>query len=123
MQVLHQQQDFSLLLLLIAIHLDTISSSNIIHETFFWKYLQEGLVCSDPLPRKRALFVIKYILDVISKQQSFTTKSIDGHSLVSWEASKNDELWKIWKSVALVLETLEEKQVCTFFDNVYYLIS
>ncbi|XP_066928393.1 probable methyltransferase TARBP1 [Clytia hemisphaerica] len=111
MEVLYQQQNFSLLLLLIAIHLDTISSSNIIQEIYFWKFLQDGLVCSDPLPRKRALFVIKYILDVISKQQSFTTKSIEGHSLVFWESNKHENLWKIWKSVALVLETLEEKQV------------
>ena len=115
MKNLHKRKDFTLLLLFMAIHLEKLSKCDlIIKRDFFWIFLQDGLVCSDPLARKRALFIIKYLLDTISKKE-FATDSVDDASLILWNPDINDKLWKIWKTIALIYETLEEKQVMNMF--------
>ena len=111
MESLQERNDFTLLLLFLAIHLEKLSKCDlIIKRDYFWTFLQNGLICPDPLPRKRALYIIKYLLDVISKKE-FATDSIDGVSLILWNPEINDKLWKVWKTIALVFETFEEKQV------------
>lgn len=124
MEKLQERNDFTLLLLFMAIHLEKLSKCDlIIKRDYFWIFLQNGLVCPDPLARKRALFIIKYLLETISKKE-FATDMIDGVSLILWNPDTNDNLWKIWKTIALVFETLEEKQVINhthpFLIQIYF---
>ena len=115
MESLQKRNDFILLLLFMAIHLEKLSKCDLIIERdYFWIFLQNGLICPDPLPRKRALFIIKFLLNPISKRE-FATDLIDGVSLILWKPVINDKLWKVWKTIVLVFETLEEKQVIVLF--------
>jgi len=61
--------------------------------------------------------VIKYILDVVSKR-SFKTENFDDQfPIVYWNEAEVHDTWEIWKTFALVCETLEEKQVFIFITT------
>lgn len=120
MKTLRIKEEFTLLLLFMAVHVEKLSMcEQIINKVYFWSFLQDGLICADPLARKRALFVIKYLLDIISMKQ-FSTESVNGDSpLIMWTPDQSEKLWKVWKTFALVYETLEEKQVNFLFTHYY----
>lgn len=77
-------------------------------EEVFLTIVQEGLVSSEPLERKRSRYLIHRM-----------TASTDGlEKLVSqdwtfwWDKEHDTALRTIWSDVILLLETLEEKTVC-----------
>ena len=97
----------------------------------FWEVVQCGIGDSDPLSRKRSLFLIsRVVLSLEGKQDAHnkaavedgvvsTVSSEDGVvSTVSsegfvfwWDENHKDMLRSMWEDVVLLLETLEEKQV------------
>lgn len=77
--------------------------------SFFWSVIQDGLGHSDPLNRKRSLFLLQQSLQSVSSKnmEDFTTSN----SIFWWKAQYESELKAIWEATVLLLETLEEKQV------------
>ena len=61
MEKLHFQKDYKKLLLLLAIQAVPMAQSNLVEKNLFWVILQDGLVCADPLARKRSLYIIKIV--------------------------------------------------------------
>lgn len=119
MKKLHLQQDFKKLLLLLAIQAVPMAQSNFIEKNLFWVILQDGLVCPDPLARKRSLYIIKCVLEVIARKRNFKSEFAENAPLISWSDQESTVLWKIWKTFALFCETFEEKQVillCSFLQ-------
>ena len=88
-------------------------------EVIFWNIIQEGLICADPLCRKRCLFLVQCALASVKGRDG---KSCDsgkkGVVLVEsrewifwWDVEFHDELSAVWGDLVLILETMEEKQV------------
>lgn len=96
--------------MLLAIHLPVIAESNVVQTEEFWIILQKGLINGDPLTRKRALFCVKCLVDLVSKKSQHS-QTVIRMSFLYWSASCNEQLWSIWKTLLIVFETLEEKQV------------
>lgn len=96
--------------MLLAIHLPVIAESNVVQTKEFWIILQKGLINGDPLTRKRALFCVKCLVDLVSKKSQHS-QTVIKMSFLYWSASCNEQLWSIWKTLLIVFETLEEKQV------------
>lgn len=79
-------------------------------EDQFWEIVQEGLVSHDPFSRKRAMYLIHSVLDSV---RSGGEEEVSSEERVFWWASEcKQELEWVWDDLVLVLETLEEKQVC-----------
>ena len=83
--------------------------------TVFWDIVQSGLIESNPLSRKRSLFLLDRVLKSISTEDVIRTEDrvfwwgCHGNNATSeWPES---EAIKIWDDVILLIETLEEKQV------------
>lgn len=115
MEKLHVQYDYRKLLLLLAIQAIPMAESNFVKKNLFWLILQDGLVCSDPLARKRSLYIIKCVLEVISRKEEFATELVENTPIISWSQNESSALWKIWETFALLCETFEEKQVTPVF--------
>ena len=98
--------------MLLAIHLTFLAESAVIEEDEFWVMLQSGLVHNDPLTRKRALFCVKCLVDFVNKV--WETPDSRNLKYLTWSLKRKDDYWNIWKSVIIVFETLEEKQVSSF---------
>lgn len=83
-------------------------------EDIFWAILQEGLTSSDPLSRKRCMYLLHCVLVSVQKPGG---DSISGERVSSmnwvfwWEETNSKRLLAVWNDLVLVLETLEEKQV------------
>lgn len=87
----------------------------------FWDIVQSGLIDSDPFARKRCMFLLDQILQSVkirSKKKGFVLHDED---YVFWWGSVDDKEWvewaeteaeRVWYDIILLLETLEEKQVC-----------
>lgn len=81
----------------------------------FWDIIQFGLVDTNPLSRKRSLFLLDRVLKSVSEG------GIESDDCVFWWGCHGDgaaggewpekEMKEIWEDVILLLETLEEKQV------------
>lgn len=81
--------------------------------SFFWSVIQDGLVHSDPLSRKRSSFLLQCSLQSVSSMKTsddFTTSDY----VFWWKTQYESELKAIWETTVLLLETLGEKQVCYF---------
>ena len=86
----------------------------------FWIILQSGFFHSSPLTRKRALYLLKRILDTVELQgaplQSLTP-DCDGvgagkpEPIFWWSPSRAAELSGVWQSFILLIESIAEKQV------------
>ena len=86
----------------------------------FWIILQSGFFHSSPLTRKRALYLLKRILDTVELQgaplQSLTP---DGGGVSAaklepifwWSRQHAAELSAVWQSFILLIESIAEKQV------------
>ena len=77
-------------------------------EEVFHSIVQEGLVSSEPLERKRSRYLVHRM-----------TTSMDGIGKLAspewtfwWDKEHDSALRTIWADVLLLLETLEEKTVC-----------
>ena len=80
-------------------------------EESFWAIVQEGLTSSDPLSRKRSMYLLHCVL--VSVQRSGGRAVSSTEWVFWWEEESAKPLLAIWNDLVLVLETLEEKQVCT----------
>ena len=85
-------------------------------EDDFWAIVQDGLTSTDPLSRKRCMYLLHCVL--VSVQKSCGGDGGGGGGSVSssnwvfwWETGSAKLLMAIWDDLVLVLETLEEKQV------------
>ena len=90
----------------------------------FWEVVQCGISDSDPLSRKRSLFLISRVIlslegpnghegahnKVTMEDDTAGAMSSEGF-IFWWDKSHKDMLHSIWEDVVLMLETLEEKQV------------
>lgn len=87
----------------------------------FWSIVQEGLVSSDPLARKRCMYLLHCVLMSVQghKLQSRSGQSIKSDKWVFWwDEGYAEELQKAWDDLILILETMEEKQVlCNFLNK------
>ncbi|XP_023705380.1 probable methyltransferase TARBP1 isoform X3 [Cryptotermes secundus] len=82
-------------------------SYNVAEENIFWKILQSGLISTDPLARKKALYLMKRAVDgFCHKNTSFTLQCPD--AVFWWDPNYSS---KIWEQFFLIIESLEEKQV------------
>ena len=79
-------------------------------EDTFWDIVQEGLTSSDPLFRKRCMYLLHCVLVSVQKEQGGERVSSENW-VFWWEAGSAKQLLAVWNDLVLVLETLEEKQV------------
>ena len=80
----------------------------------FWSIVQEGLVSSDPLARKRCMYLLHCVLMSVQdrKLESSSGQSVRSDKWVFWWGEVcAGELQKVWGDLILILETMEEKQV------------
>ena len=89
----------------------------------FWDMVQSALVSSDPLSRKRGMFLLHRALssaDLLPCRSGGRKERLDrecGHSkgcVFWWGCGSGEEtvdVCYVWEGVVLLLETLEEKQV------------
>ena len=86
----------------------------------FWIILQSGFFHSSPLTRKRALYLLKRILDTVELQgaplQSLTpdcggVSAGKPEPIFWWSPQHAAELSGVWQSFILLIESIAEKQV------------
>ena len=77
----------------------------------FWAIVQEGLASTDLLTRKRSLHLTRKVLASLSHDQSLSHQASE-QGTFWWCAQQQPSLLTLWTDLLLVLETLEEKQVC-----------
>ena len=76
----------------------------------FWEIVQHGLVSPDSFARKRALYLVRSVLD--SVRGGGVEEIYSEESVFWWTPECKQELASVWDDLVLVLETMEEKQVC-----------
>ena len=83
-------------------------------EEVFWQIVQTGLSSSnDSLARKRCLYLLDRVLRSLQEEKKEgKMATICAPGGVFWWRDQEEELSKVWTDVRLLLETLEEKQVC-----------
>lgn len=82
-------------------------SYNVAEENIFWKILQSGLISTDPLVRKKAVYLMKRTVGgICHNNTSFTLQCSD--AVFWWNPTYSS---KIWEQFFLIIESLEEKQV------------
>lgn len=83
-------------------------------EDQFWEIVQENLVSYDPFARKRARYLVHLVLESVRSKGAEEGEPIVSDTRVFWwSAESNEDLGNLWDDLMLVLETMEEKQVCT----------
>ena len=82
----------------------------------FWAIVQNGLTSSDPLSRKRCLYLLHRVLVSVKQLASNGKKGAmaSGGWVFWWSDSHGRELQASWDDLVLLLETLEEKQVSSY---------
>ena len=87
----------------------------------FWDIVQSGLIDSDHFARKRCMFLLNQILQAVKVRTKNKGFVLHDEDYVFWWGSVDDKEWvewaeteaeKVWHDIILLLETLEEKQVC-----------
>ena len=78
----------------------------------FWSIVQEGLVSSDPLSRKRCMYLLHCVLMSVQGSQLQSVSVTTDKWVFWWSEACAGELQKVWDDTVLLLETMEEKQVC-----------
>ncbi|KAL3874090.1 hypothetical protein ACJMK2_037153 [Sinanodonta woodiana] len=79
----------------------------------FWIMVQLGLPSKNPVNRKRAMYLLKRIVDM-SVQSGADINDMPNckeYPLFWWRKAHETKLSKVWENFILLLETLEEKQV------------
>ncbi|KAK3604397.1 hypothetical protein CHS0354_015531 [Potamilus streckersoni] len=79
----------------------------------FWIIVQLGLPSKNPVNRKRAMYLLKRIVDISEQSGAAVNDVPNGQDcpLFWWRKEHEIKLSKIWENFILLLETLEEKQV------------
>ena len=92
----------------------------VVSEPGFWIILQSGFFHFNPLTRKRALYLLKRILDTVEQQgkpvESLkpppeSTEVTTSEPLFWWDPQHAAELSAIWQNFILLIESVAEKQV------------
>lgn len=83
----------------------------------FWELVQLGLYHENPAIRKRSAYLLKRIIDTCEKSDvDFNPPDLSsGASSLPyfwWSKKQQERLSKVWEDALLLLETLDEKQVC-----------
>ncbi|KAK7505417.1 hypothetical protein BaRGS_00003162 [Batillaria attramentaria] len=82
----------------------------------FWVLVQHGLYDDNPAVRKRALYLLKRIIDTCEKSGSnfnppaFSSVGNSGLPFFWWDKQRQSDQSKVWEDFILILETLDEKQ-------------
>ncbi|GFR98332.1 tRNA (guanosine(18)-2'-O)-methyltransferase [Elysia marginata] len=80
----------------------------------FWSTIQAGLVSSEPLHRKLAVYLIKRLIDTCEKNDC-TVNVIHRPDMRApifwWSSAAKKQLSALWEDFILIIEVLEEKQV------------
>lgn len=77
---------------------------------YFWQILQSGLYSKDSVNRKRALYLLKRIVDTCESVQA-DVNTDGGCTVFWWSKARCEQLSKTWEDFMLLAEVLEEKQV------------
>jgi len=77
----------------------------------FWKIIQRGLVLTDPLSRKRTVYLLKRALDLLDKQPCNLSVKSEECCIFYWATEEKESLRSLWQDYILLMETLDEKQV------------
>ena len=85
-------------------------------EQDFWAIVQVGLTSPDPLSRKRSMYLLHCVLVSVQKAGGESVSSAS--HVFWWEKESAQRLQTVWNDLVLVLETLEEKQVCDMMEVV-----
>ena len=82
----------------------------------FWAVIQSGLTNTDPLSRKRCLYLLHRVLASVKQPALNGAKGAlaSGGWVFWWNDGHARELQASWDDLVLLLETLEEKQVNTY---------
>ena len=85
----------------------------LLQEAHFWAVLQSGFFYMDGLSRKRAMYLLKRLLDVIESCGEPVSSVVgdEGCPVFWWKKEAADVLAPMWHDFILFMETLEEKQV------------
>ena len=88
----------------------------------FWSILQAGLYSKDSINRKRALYLLKRVVDIcertgadIASDGVVGGEGADGevHPVFWWHPGCSAQLSHVWEDFQLMAEVMEEKQVRT----------
>lgn len=74
----------------------------------FWRILQYGIVSSDALIRKQALYLLK---KSVERESCVHLNPFCSEKIFWWNNLKKEEFKKVWNNFFLMLEVLEEKQM------------
>lgn len=83
----------------------------------FWSIVREGLASSDPISRKRCMYLLQCVLVSVRGEREEEGRGEEEEALVAdggvfwWSMEHGKELSSAWDSLVLILETMEEKQV------------
>jgi hypothetical protein len=103
---------FQILCILAQFYLPCVSqnvqiSYNVAEENVFWKILQSGLTSTDPLVRKKAVYLMKRAVSGICHNNiPFTLHCSD--AIFWWDPRHSSQ---VWEQFFLIIESLEEKQI------------
>jgi len=86
-----------------------------------WHIIQSGVFHESSLTRKRAMYLLKRLLDVIQTQNIELIPEECEQPRFWWTDSQKTQLSELWMNYILLVETLEEKQVkYVFFSQKEY---
>ena len=86
-------------------------------KTEFWVVLQSGFYHSNSLTRKQSMYTLKRILDTIEKNEvAINCDSMSDDVIFWWRPEAKKDVSNVWTDLILLMETLEEKQVCNTAD-------
>eukprot|EP00057_Strongylocentrotus_purpuratus_P028311 XP_011682785.1 PREDICTED: probable methyltransferase TARBP1 [Strongylocentrotus purpuratus] len=80
----------------------------------FWKLIQQGLIHTNPLTRKRCSYLMKRAVDVAAtsgRSIGQGSHGLDEQPLFSWNPAEKEKLLRLWFEFFLIYETLEEVQI------------
>ena len=95
----------------------TPAVTSLLQNSDFWTVLQTGFFHPSSLTRKRTIYLLKRIIDIIDTENIQLGHTSDGQEQPRfwWTCSRRGELTEMWMNYILLMETLEEKQVQLLF--------
>ena len=91
---------------------DRLLASSLVETAEFWNFLRLGLTHANSGTRKRARFLFATALDRFAKSERSVVNVIDRSFYLPASKSGDRSGWlRLWNTVSILFETLEEKQV------------
>lgn len=97
-----------------------LMNTSLLSRDKFWEILQFGFYQNDSLTRKRALYILKRILDITETNEieyPVFDPSVGRLPYFQWTKERKSSLGNTWQDYILLIETLEEKQVIGHFKK------